>query len=139
VFAGYSLTPLTARSRWEFIGGFRYTRQDLDFNFVGNLPNPGFANDWFDPYLGVRYSYKIGTKQRWKLSLRGDIGGIVLGSAFTAQAIGRIGYRVSQIFDAHFGVKYYYVDYESGDPESINFFAYKANQVGLLFVGQFNL
>jgi hypothetical protein len=132
VFAGYGLTPLAVPSRWELIGGLRYTRQDLDFNVAGNLPNPGFANDWFDPFVGIRYTYKFGAKQRWQLSLRGDLGGVLFGSAFTAQALGHVGYRFSRIFDAKFGVKYYYVDYESGELGTLNFFAYKANQVGLL-------
>jgi hypothetical protein len=47
---------------------------------------------WADPLLGARSMVRFGRDQRWRGVLRGDLGGFGLGSTFTWNLVGMLGY-----------------------------------------------
>ncbi len=69
---------------FDMLGGVRYTKLEPDLTITP--PGPlggkfGLSEDWYDPIIGVRYFYDF--RNKWMISLRGDIGGFGVGSDFT--------------------------------------------------------
>ncbi len=73
--------------------GLRYTYLDLGLDVKGGGPNFSGDQDWVDPILGVRSIWQF--TPRWSFTTVSDIGGFGVGSDFTWQAAGLIGYRFS--------------------------------------------
>jgi len=95
--------------------GARYTYLDLQLDFK---PGPNFSGDkdWVDPIIGLRTIWDL--SDRWSVTLAGDIGGFGVGSDFTWQAIGLVGYRFGLFGenDARVlgGYRALYQDYQDG-------------------------
>lgn len=92
-------------------------------NFLGadiavDLPNQSFSRDadrtFFDPFLGVRLTAPDTGK--WRLSVRGDVGGFGVGSDFTWQVRVLAGYRVSRLIELGLGYWAVGIDYTSDTP-----------------------
>ena len=75
--------------------GFRYTSLDVDLE-SDLTPNVGGGEDWFDPIVGARTIVQI--DRNWSVTALGDIGGFGVGSDFTWQAAGLVGYTFD-LFD----------------------------------------
>ena len=63
---------------FDMLGGIRYTKLEPEITLIQKR---SLTEDWFDPFIGVRYFYDFGNK--WMLSARGDIGGFGVGCDFT--------------------------------------------------------
>lgn len=61
---------------FEGLGGARFTNADTEINITDGLPflpsRLETKQEWWDPIVGVRYKWQI--SEKWKLTLRGDIG-----------------------------------------------------------------
>ena len=59
---------------------------------------------WFDPILIARFKTDI--KDKWLFQLRGDLGGFGVGSEFTWQLQGYVGYRFTRVFQLSAGYRF---------------------------------
>ena len=64
-------------------------RAELDFKNAASIDQ---NETWADPILGSRAIVRFGKNKRWRGILRGDFGGFGLGSTFTWNAAGMLGY-----------------------------------------------
>lgn len=83
-----------ARQPWgwslEALAGGRYTYigSRIDIQNVGRSSS---HTEWIDPFVGMRL--RMALSPRWDVSLRGDIGGWGIGSQFTWNVQGLLGYH----------------------------------------------
>ena len=77
---------------------------------------------WFDPLIGTRISAPLGGK--WGMNFYGDLGGIVMGSDITWQAVATVDYQINHKMSIGAGWRYYKVNYDHGD------FLYNVHQSG---------
>jgi hypothetical protein len=88
--------------------------------------NPSLTRTWVDPIIVARFTEDI--KNKWLFVVRGDLGGFGIGSSFTWQAQGYVGYRFSKLFQTSVGYRVIGVDYDKGvDAER---FRYNMNTFG---------
>jgi hypothetical protein len=121
----------------EVLAGGRYTYQKSQIRISGTGPlalrlSDGMSEDWFDPIVGGRVILNL--TEKLNLIAKGDIGGFGVGSDFTWNAFGGIGYQFSLFGkDASIiaGYRALYQDYENGSGS--NKFAYDATMQGPLF------
>jgi len=73
--------------------GVRYTSLDLDLDVKGGGPDFSGDQDWVDPIVGFRSIWQF--NKRWSLTTIGDIDGFGVGSDFSWQAAGFVGYNFS--------------------------------------------
>jgi hypothetical protein len=73
--------------------GVRYTYLDLDLDVKNGGPDFSGDQDWVDPVIGFRTVWRF--TPRWTFTTIGDIGGFGVGSDFSWQAVGLIGYNFS--------------------------------------------
>lgn len=130
-------SPLDLGSqRLAFLGGVRFTRQDLTLLFESplapDLPEGGFDESWVDPILGVRWGIGFGQYNRWLFWVRTDLGGFGISSDLAFNATANLGFRISRVVYLSLGGRYLYSDYESGTIDSDDYFALKGDEVGLL-------
>ena len=83
----------------------------------------GLAEDWWDPYVGLRGRYNI--SKAWYLTAKGDIGGFGVGSDLTWQLSGALGCQVTRSIFVEAGYRYLYTDYNK------NGFVYDVTQSGV--------
>ena len=131
------LSPFDLGSqRVDFLGGIRYTRQDLTIEPGTPLPieleDRGFDESWLDPFFGMRWGIGFGKYNRWMFRARADVGGFGIGSDFTFNGAAHLGYRFSRLIFVSLGYRYLYTDYESGTVNTSDYFAYKGDEMGLL-------
>jgi hypothetical protein len=110
----------------EILGGVRWWDNDVDV-VIDPVVLPGtvstsLAEDWIDPVFGIRFTMPMADK--WKLVLRGDVGGFGVGSDFTAVAAGGILYSFNETFSLDVQYKALWVDYEDGTRGAPGYFAY---------------
>jgi len=77
---------------------------------------------WFDPLIGTRIHAPLGGK--WGMDFYGDLGGIVMGSDVTWQAVAAVDYQINQKMSVGAGWRYFKVNYDHGD------FLYNVHQSG---------
>jgi hypothetical protein len=70
--------------------GARYTHIDVNLDIKG-FPNRSSDKHWLDPLVGARAFFDL--SEHWMFSLHGNVGGFGVGSNFTWEALGAIGYR----------------------------------------------
>lgn len=125
--AGYRLSQ-SEQSKWEAIGGLRYTKQELKTTLspVG-LPLVNVSENWTDGFVGVRNAYQI--SENWLFISRADIG--AGGSDFIWNASIIADYQFNEWGSAFIGYKAMGYDYENGK-NGLNAYAYDAIQKGPL-------
>ena len=103
----------------EGLGGVRFTNMDTEVTITGGLPilpsRLDSSQDWWDPILGVRYYWQI--SEKWRLSLRGDVGvGFGVGDTSDSiwNAIGLIHFQPWKHVGFVGGYRAMDVDYETG-------------------------
>ncbi len=115
-----------ANGYYEIIGGVRWWDNDVEVEVdPGVLPGSATASieeDWIDPVVGIRFARSM--KEKWKLVLRGDVGGFGAGSDFTASASGGVYYSFSETVSLDIQYKALWVDYEDGTKGTPGYFAY---------------
>ena len=70
------------------------------------------TQDWFDPIVGLHLEV---TWPKWYVILEGDVGGFGVGSDFTWNAMGAVGYRFNCNFSIFAGWRVLDTDYQDGD------------------------
>ena len=112
---------------FDFLGGVRYTKLEPEITFTAPpAPKLSKTEDWVDPIVGLRYAYNFNDK--WKLNLRGDIGGFGAGSDFTWNAIGLVQFQPWKYAAILAGYRALDQDYESGS--GVNRFKYDMRLAG---------
>ena len=96
----------------EPLAGIRYTSLETDIDILGIPFGIDESEGWVDPIIGARYRYSIAEK--WKVLLRGDIGGFGVGSDFTWNLVGLIHFQPWKHVGFVGGYRALDVDYESG-------------------------
>ena len=97
---------------WDALAGIRYTALDADITLNNLGARLNGDQDWVDPIVGGRYTYKI--NDRWALRLYGDIGGFGVSSDFTWQALGLVDFQPWKNVAVVAGYRAIYDDYETG-------------------------
>ena len=104
----------------EPLFGARLTVIKVTFDF-DNFSDDDDTETFVDPFLGARARFRFGPENRWNWTLRGDIGGFGVGSDFTWNAIGLLGYDFhigSMPSTVTFGGRALSQDYEDGSGSS---------------------
>lgn len=111
VAAGYRV--IEKQTPVDVFAGVRYVhvKADVDLD-AGLLParSASRSEDWWDGFVGLRA--RVPVNDRWWLLFYGDVG--AGGSDLTWQAIGGVGYRISDRFDLQFGYRHFSFDYDEG-------------------------
>lgn len=104
----------TGPHAFEGLGGARYFDMDVEVKAAGTTVSTGGKQEWLDPIIGLRYIWQI--SEKWRLSLRGDIGGFGIGDAsdFAWNAVGLIGWQPWKHVGFLGGYQALDVDYETG-------------------------
>jgi hypothetical protein len=114
----------------EGLAGGRYWNMlatlDLSIPLTGTFVDKSGRKDWIDPFVGARM--RLDLSDKFSLSLRGDVGGFDVGSKFTYNAIGLVGYNISRVVSIWLGYRVLGVDYESGS--HFNKFKYDVTMYG---------
>lgn len=88
------------------------------------------SEDWVDPVVGLRWTGELA--ERWRIRLRGDIGGLGVGSDFSWNASATALYNISDRFELEFGYKALDVDYDNGKAADNGSFVYDTTTHGPL-------
>ena len=111
---------------YEIIGGIRWWDNDIDVEVdplvLPGTPTASIDEDWVDPVVGMRFVTPM--SEKWKLALRGDVGGFGVGSDFTASAAAGILYSFSKTISLDVKYRALWVDYENGTKGTPGYFAY---------------
>lgn len=68
--------------------------------------------DWIDPLVGVAWNRPFA--ERWRINLRGDVGGFGIGSDLTYQLLANLRWQASEKVGVVFGYRLIAFDYEDG-------------------------
>jgi hypothetical protein len=113
-------------NKLDVIAGVRWWDNDLgatvDLMALPGTPTAEIEEDWFDPFLGIRWRHPFGEK--WDLMLRGDVGGFGLASDFTAGFGTSIFWKFKPKFALEMAYRATWVDFEDGTPQTPGYFAY---------------
>lgn len=71
---------------------------------------------WVDPFLGARL--QVPDTGKWRLAIRGDVGGFGVGAESVWQVYPVVGYRLSNLLEAVAAYRWLDTDYSSGDGET---------------------
>ena len=101
----------------EFLFGVAYfdLSTDLRVTSTGGVPVDLAASrdaDWIDPTIGLRYNRPISDK--WRLNLRGDVGGFGVGSDLMYHLLANVQWQASETVGMVFGYRLIDFDYEDG-------------------------
>ena len=114
----------------DVLGGGRYWNLSGDLDAYAPEAHLSFSKsgskDWIDPFVGLRF--RLNLTQDLLLFLRGDVGGVSVGSRFSWNASAILGYSISRVVSVGLGYRALYVDYESGSGS--NKFEYKVTMYG---------
>ena len=113
---------------FDMFGGVRYTKVEPDITIGSPPPLVSISEDWYDPFVGIRYDYDFGNK--WRLSARGDIGGFGVGCDFTWNVTAMVHFQAWKYADIVVGYRVLDQDYEDGTGSSR--FKYDMNLAGPL-------
>ena len=97
---------------FELIGGARYWHIENEIS-VSNIEIREKTADWTDPFIGARMLIPL--SERLMLTLRGDVGGFGVGSDFTWNVVGLLGYEFTEMISAWAGYRAIGVEFEEGD------------------------
>ena len=126
----YALSK-SGSTKWEVLGGLRYTKQELSANGIPSPPAPvstlSTEEDWTDVFVGGRVF--VGFADKWEFIGRADAGGG--GSDLVWNLVGMFDYRFTDWGSAFFGYKIMDYDYDNGE-SGVNRYAYDARQQGPL-------
>jgi hypothetical protein len=69
-------------------------------------------SSWVDPMVGLQFNVPVG--ERWRLGLRGDVGGFGIGSDLALHALASLLWAASDKVGVYFGYRVIDFDYEDG-------------------------
>ncbi len=134
-FGAYRGNP-TGKTKFDLLGGTRINSQSQNLTTgPGNgIEVVDISQTWADFFAGFRIVSNLGRKVF--LAIRGDAG--AGGSTFTGNGVFTLGFQLSQLVSLDLAFRYLYINYESGVPASPDFYAYKADQYGLVLGAGFH-
>lgn len=109
VAGGYRVSPavtLLAGARWVDMGASLHAVSAFFDEEIGADKN------WIDPLVGVHVFAPL--SERWRIGLRGDVGGFGVGSELTWQAYADVGFKASELITVFLGYHALDIDYEEG-------------------------
>lgn len=134
LFGAYRGNP-TGKTKFDLLGGTRINSQSQDFTITsGPGQDADVSATWADFFAGFRIVSNVG--RRVFLAIRGDAG--AGGSKFTGNGVFTFGYQISQLVSLDLAFRYLYINYASGVPTTPDFYAYKADQYGLVLGAGFH-
>ena len=121
VFEGYGMYRQTLEnSTIDYMAGIRRWNLKMDATLAGRPNLNDTDNDWIDFVAGARWTTNL--SENWKFYVRGDIG--AGDSDFTATAAAGVRYVINEWLDFDLQYKALWVDYETGTPDTIDYFSY---------------
>ena len=118
----------------ELLAGIRWWDNKVQADFDPIIWNGSASvtidEDWVDPVVGLRWTNSL--SDRWQWRLRGDIGGLGVGSDFSWSASATAFYHMSERFELEFGYKAVDVDFDNGKAANNGLFTYDATTHGPL-------
>ncbi len=106
----------------EAYAGTRYWDITLDINANGTVAGnfvQDWGDEWWDPVIGARFLHQF--NDRWSVNFRGDVGGFGVGSEFSWNLQGGVGYHFNDTWSVHAQYKGLGVNYENGKSGSASF------------------
>ena len=104
---------------FEAGAGMRLNNVNAEVNILRNTLGGGtqplgasITRTWIDPIIIARFTHDLDNK--WLFIVRGDLGGFGIGSDFTWQVQGYVGYRFSKLFHTSLGYRAIGINYDSG-------------------------
>lgn len=100
----------------DFIAGVRRAFLDIDQTLsTGSAPaqSTTYSFAWTDPLIGLRYRYRIA--QRWRLWLRGDIGGFDVSTQRVINSTLDVQYLINDTLSVSLGYRYFEIDFKEDD------------------------
>ncbi len=91
--------------------------QELEFTGPRASATGKVSKSWVDPFVGALLDARLA--DRWRLALRGDIGGFGVGSKGAWQAYADISWRASDLVSVYAGYRALDMDYESGSGSTL--------------------
>lgn len=85
--------------------------------------------NWVDPLLG--FAYEVPFADKWRFTLRGDLGGFRIGSEKTYYALARVTYQSSEQWSWHAGYRVISYDFEEGEGRGFQRFDLRQHGPGL--------
>lgn len=126
-----TLAELSGLHRWDrgkhafdLIAGFRYVEIDNEVTLLSTGGKADGSKDWVDPLIGVRWLWKMADD--WTLVLRGDVGGLQVGSDFAWHTIGVVEWKPFEHVSFIGGYRALGMDYEDGSTKSSDYFNFDA-------------
>jgi hypothetical protein len=107
--------------RIDVFAGIRYWDLDLDLELANTPSALDLGDEWIDPVVGGRLVQNV--SEDWFLNARGDIGGFGLGSTFSWNLQGGVGYDVSDRFSVVAQYKALSVDFDN-EKTGLDFLSY---------------
>lgn len=84
----------------------------LDLSAAAGTGAADGGDEWVDPILGAEL--RLVEREKWELTVRGDVGGFGIGSDLTWSALLAMRYRFTPNFSLALGYRWLDIDYESG-------------------------
>jgi hypothetical protein len=103
-------------------GRMNFFKTTLQLEGPNRSAEGSIKDSWFDPLIAARASAPLGGK--WSASAYGDVGGIVMGSDITWQAVATVEYQINHKMSIGAGWRYFKVHYDHG------VFLYNIHQTG---------
>jgi len=113
---------------------------DLSADLVASIRNPTSgavttrrASDdasWVDPMFGAQYNVPLA--DRWRLNLRGDVGGFGVGSDLSYHVLANVRWQASDAVGLVFGYRLLGFDYEDGDEGDAGYQRFNLTEQGPL-------
>ncbi len=122
--------------RVDLFAGIRYWDLGLDLELVNTPSALDLGDGWIDPVVGGRLVQDV--SEDWFLSARGDIGGFGLGSTFSWNVQGGVGYDVADWFSLVAQYKALSVDFDN-EKSGLDFLSYNTITHGALIGFVFRL
>lgn len=116
---------------YDLIMGGRYVSLDNEVSIVGGQRIASGDQDWVDPLVGGRWIWQIADD--WALIVRGDIGGLQVGSDFAWHGLGVLYWQPFEYVSFIAGYRGLGMDYEDGNRNSRDYFHYDATVHGPVF------
>ncbi len=96
-----------AKGDMELYGGIRWWDNRITASFdpaiLPGSPSARIDESWIDPIIGLRWTTPL--SERWKLRLRGDVGGFNVGSSFTWSGTATALFRMTERLELQIGYR----------------------------------
>jgi len=121
VFEGYAIyRQQLSNGTLDYFAGVRNWRLKMDARIQNRANLRNTDESWIDGIVGAKWTNKL--SENWNFYVRGDIG--AGNSDLTASASVGFRYSINEWLDLDMNYKGLWVDYETGTPNTLNYFKY---------------